>query len=321
MICTSCGTLASDGARVCADTSCGSTRLRSVRRLNQRGTDEVKGCLVCGARGEGAVRRFETGPDASGAVIATSLYQRLPASTLLEDRNRPGEGRKLLMFSDSRQSAAYFAPYLEDSYARVQRRRLIAQGLESAATEGMPVGVQDLVFAARKHADAVRHFKPRMTAQQQMREVAPWVMAEALALDDRISLEGLGLVRITMDRDPSWVAPAPLVSAGLSEDEAWDFVEELVRTLRQQGAVTMPEDVPPNDEIFAPRLGPIYARLEGPAPDPQGPVVAPGPGHQPAHRLHDQGSRGARLFRRPACGAGGRLAVPHDRCRRRLAEE
>ena len=95
----------------------------------------MKGCLVCGARGEGAVRRFETGPDASGAVIATSLYQRIPASTLAADRDRPGEGRKLLMFSDSRQSAAYFAPYLEDSYARVQRRRLIAQGLISAVRD------------------------------------------------------------------------------------------------------------------------------------------------------------------------------------------
>lgn len=266
MLCTSCGTLGAAEARVCKDSACGSTRLRSVRRLNQRGSDEVKGCLVCGARGEGAVRRFETGPDASGAVIATSLYQRLPASTLLEDRERPGEGRKLLMFSDSRQSAAYFAPYLEDSYARLQRRRLIAQGVVSVAVEGMPVGVEDLVFATRKHADAVRNFRRRMTAQQQMREVAPWVMAEALALDDRISLEGLGLVRIALDRDPGWVAPAPLLSAGLSEEEAWDFVQELLRTLRQQGAVTMPEDVPPNHEIFAPRLGPIYARLEGPAP-------------------------------------------------------
>jgi len=265
MLCSACGTLSAAEARSCTKVTCGSARLRTVRRLNQRGMDEVQGCLVCGARGEGAVRRFETGPDASGAVIATSLYQRLPASARLEDRDRPGEGRKLLMFSDSRQSAAYFAPYLEDSYARIQRRRLIMQGLASSAGHGDPVGVEDLVFAARKHADSVRNFKPRMTAQQQMREVAPWVMAEALALDDRISLEGLGLVRITLERSSSWAAPSPLLSLGLTEDEAWDFIQELLRTLRQQGAVTMPENVPPNHEIFAPRLGPIYARLEGPA--------------------------------------------------------
>lgn len=54
--------------------------------------------------------------------------------------------------------------------------------------------------------------------------------------------------------------PAP------TPDQAWDFVAELVRTLRLQGAVTMPDDVPPNHDIFAPRLGPIYARLSGPEP-------------------------------------------------------
>ena len=59
------------------------------------------------------------------------------------------------------------------------------------------------------------------------------------------------------DRDPAWPAPRPLLALGLSDDEAWAFLQELVRTLRQQGAVTMPEEVTANDEIFAPRLGPI----------------------------------------------------------------
>ena len=51
---------------------------------------------------------------------------------------------------------------------------------------------------------------------------------------------------------------------GLTPAEVWAFLQELVRTLRQQGAVTMPEDVPPNDAIFSPRLGPIRARESGP---------------------------------------------------------
>ncbi len=103
-----------------------------------------------------------------------------------------------------------------------------------------------------------------MTAQQQTRIVAPWVMAEVLATDDRQSLEGLGLISISLDRDPRWPVPRPLLQLGLTESEAWAFLQELVRTLRQQGAVTMPEDVAPNDEIFAPRLGPIRARVSGP---------------------------------------------------------
>ncbi|MBX7432551.1 DEAD/DEAH box helicase [Mycobacterium sp. Y57] len=260
-LCTRCGALAEADVQGCP--GCGAADMRPVRKLKQRG-EEVAGCLVCGARGAGTVRIFETGSDASGAVITTALYQNVPVADDSHGALSPGEGRKLLAFSDSRQAAAYFAPYLEDSYSRLQRRRLISQGMLAARADEEPVGIEDIVFKTRSKAAAVKHFPGRMTAQQQSRMVAPWVMAEVLAMDDRQSLEGLGLVSISLYRDPRWRAPAPLLQLGLSEEEAWAFLQELVRTLRQQGAVTMPEDVAPNDEIFAPRLGPIRVRREAP---------------------------------------------------------
>lgn len=266
VLCTTCGCLSPPGSSTCRDSSCQATTVRPARLLRARGSDGVAGCLVCGARGEATVRLFETGPDASNAVLATVLYQQLPAQAALPTPALPGEGRKLLMFSDNRQSAAFFAPYLEDSYQRLQRRRLIAQGLVRAGAEDDPVAVEDLLFQVGREAKRANLFGPRDTAQAQMRKVAPWVMAEVVAMDDRTSLEGLGLLSLRLHRDPEWVAPAPLLQLGLSEDEAWDLIEELLRTLRQQGVVTMPEQVAPDDEVFAPRLGPIHARLEGPTP-------------------------------------------------------
>jgi ATP-dependent helicase YprA (DUF1998 family) len=260
-LCTQCGVLAAADAQGCG--GCGAAEMRPVRKLKQRG-EEIAGCLVCGARGAGTVRVFETGSDASGAVITTALYQNLPVADDSHGALSPGEGRKLLAFSDSRQAAAYFAPYLGDSYARLQRRRLISQGMLAAHADEEPVGIEDVVFKTRSKATAVKHFPTRLTAQQSSRVVAPWVMAEVLATDDRQSLEGLGLISVVLDRDPRWSAPGPLLQLGLTEDEAWSFLQELVRTLRQQGAVTMPEDVAPNDEIFAPRLGPIRVRGEAP---------------------------------------------------------
>lgn len=260
LLCPACGLITDKHVSDCP--SCASSTMRQVRKLKQRG-QEIAGCLVCGARGAGTVRVFETGADASGAVIATSLYQHLPPSTDLADSDHPGEGRKLLAFSDSRQSAAYFAPYLEDSYARLQRRRLIVQGLMASHADEEPVAVEDVVYSARAAATRVRYFAGGLTSGQQARVVAPWVMAEVVATDDRQSLEGLGLVKISLYRDPAWQVPKPLLDLGMTGDEAWAFVEELVRTLRQQGAVTMPESVPSNHDIFVPRLGPIRVRLSG----------------------------------------------------------
>lgn len=259
-LCVGCGVINERAAAACA--GCGGSYVRLVRKLRQKG-EEIAGCLVCGARGSGTVRVFETGADASGAVIATSLYQNLPAADDAETGLKPGEGRKLLAFSDSRQAAAYFAPYFERSYRRLQRRRLLMEGLVRAHADAEPVGYDDLVFTTRAAAKKARHFPEGKTAQWERREVAPWVMAEAVATDDRQSLEGLGLLRIVMER-PATPAPPPLTALGLTDDEAWALLQELVRTLRQQGAVAMPEEeVPSNDPIFAPRLGPIRVREQG----------------------------------------------------------
>ena len=103
-------------------------------------------------------------------------------------------------------------------------------------------------------------------AQERQRETSLWLMAELVATDDRQSLEGRGLLRVDLGREPGWRLPAGLAALGLDEQESWDLLGELVRSLRQQGAITMPEDVDPRDEHFDPRRGPIYVRAEAAEP-------------------------------------------------------
>ena len=234
--------------------------LRPVRRL-ATASGTPTGCLACGARGAGMVRLFESGNEAAAAVLATALYQALPPDEELADR--PGGGRKLLTFSDSRQAAAFFAPYLESSHALVRQRRLILDGLARATARDAEATVDDLIEETAAAAGRAGVFSRRESRQGRRREAARWVMRELVALDERQSLEGLGLLRVGLGADPSWQAPRPLLDLGLSAQECVLLLTELLRTVRLQGALTMPEEVDPADEMFDPRRGPIYVRGDG----------------------------------------------------------
>lgn len=256
VLCGGCGALHGTAGR------CGCARPvpRPVRRLAVRGGMPT-GCQSCGARGTGTVRLFESGNEAAAAVLATALYQALPVDEA--HAGRPGGGRKLLTFSDSRQAAAYFAPYLESSHALVQQRRLILDGLARATARDPDGTVDDLIEGTAAAAGAAGVFNRRDSRQARRRECARWVLRELVALDERQSLEGLGLLRVGLDREPGWRAPAPLLALGLAEEECWLLLAELLRTLRLQGALTMPEEVDPTDELFEPRRGPIHVRQDG----------------------------------------------------------
>nr|WP_246497430.1 DEAD/DEAH box helicase [Sphaerisporangium rubeum] len=267
-LCVACGGLHHSPRVVCGHSGCTGTTLWPVRRLNTR-QDSPSGCVACGARGAATVRQFESGNDAAVAVLATALYQALPPAGDDELADQPGEGRKLLSFSDSRQAAAFFAPYLESSYAGVQHRRLILEGLQAATRDDEDdegVSVTDLTHHVAKAANRAHVFTRRMSKQERQRVVGLWIMQELVAMDDRQSLEGLGLMRVGLDREPRWAVPAGLRSLGLSDEEIWTLAGELLRTVRQQGVLSMPDDVDPRDEAFDPRRGPIYLREDGAEP-------------------------------------------------------
>ncbi|WP_160050509.1 DEAD/DEAH box helicase [Nocardiopsis sp. FR4] len=265
-LCTGCGTVSDTADGSCAVT-CRGRSVRPVRVIRSKSRNpDTAPCLRCGARGAETLRRFQSGNDAAAAVVATALYQALPEDPDEEAADRPGGGRKLLTFSDSRQSAAFFAPYLRGSYEVFQRRRLILEAMTDIHDPDPDehIGVEDLVDATARTAKRAGFFDRRASKRERVTRVAPWVLSDMVTTDDRQSLEGRGLLRVGLLRPGGTrIPPAFTQRLGLSEDEVWDLFGELVRTLRQQGALTMPEGVAADDEVFAPRRGPIFARLNG----------------------------------------------------------
>ena len=68
-------------------------------------------------------------------MLSTSLYQQIPEARRVRGYF-PAKGRKLLAFSDSRQGAAFFGPYLERTYRSFQHRALLYQALSTAGRTG-----------------------------------------------------------------------------------------------------------------------------------------------------------------------------------------
>lgn len=247
-LCTRCGAFAGSEATACPQ--CGATAMRAVLRIDA-GRD-LTVCRGCGGRGPRQVRRFEAGLDAAAAVLATSLYQHLP-----EDDG----ARRLLMFSDSRQQAAFAAPYLQQSYAALVERTLLARALEGQKGEELSSG--DLATATRPIAVSAGYLDPRETPFAQRTTVATWMHREMLEGGERTSLEGVGLAAVNLVR-PATPAPAALRKLGLDDEEAGGLLDALTQTLRTQGAVAPVDDaVDLTDESLAPRNRAVYVRGTG----------------------------------------------------------
>jgi len=222
-------------------------------------------CVSCsGASSGNIVFRYLSGPDAAASVIASALYQELPPDPA-PARDAVAGGRKLLTFSDSRQDAAFFAPYLSRTHGRSVERRLVWESLrklyesdptarprfEDLVPRLVTLGIENDIFegSAGNLANAAL--------------VRRWLFAEVIASDTSQSLEGVGLAKIALiPIDPALV-PDGLVPLGLDPKAVVELLSALLATLRMRNAVQVPEDVQISDAVFAPKNFLRYMRGQG----------------------------------------------------------
>lgn len=259
-LCTSCGSIGETTACDCAGSFSKVVYLVSTKR-----GEVLRTCPVCASRAPGEiVMRLVTGTDAPASVIATDLYQATPPSIDPRLRSRVGQGRKLLMFSDSRQDAAFFAAFLDRTYGRAVERRVLYEAVLQLSRDEVP-RAEDVLRRAKGLAEEAWLLDPDHSALTNRREVGYWILQELLALDRRQSMEGTGVAEISIAVPRLWEPPRALVHLGLG-DEALDLIQLLLDTIRSSGAVIPPEDVDLRDARFEPRNRPIYLHEKGSAP-------------------------------------------------------
>lgn len=264
----------------------GRSNYLKVRRSETKNR-QVNHCSACGSRSPSLIQRFLTGQDAPVSVLATALYQEIPRpeakiiklnenddawSNYCEMEDRSRAGGKLLIFSDSRQDAAFFACYMDRTYRRILQRRLIVQVLDDRPEiiqEKWRIKhiVDPLKQAAMK--SGIFSLEGDYDEKDQDKEVWTWLLLELMAFDRRNSLEGLGFLSFDPVRPKTWNPPKPLCQSPweLDSEEIWILFQVMLDSFRIQGAISFPEEVHRrNNDAFKPRNRETFFRRSGASP-------------------------------------------------------
>ncbi|SEL27619.1 Helicase conserved C-terminal domain-containing protein [Ruminococcus sp. YRD2003] len=251
-----------------------------VYNLKYSGKDSESNCCpCCGATKKGLIKRFLTANQPATFTIAKSLYDAIPPRPLTNDTKNavfddPFEddpfaddgastpavqlddetGRKLLIFSDNRQEAAFFAGFFEKKYHLVMWRKVILQCLREA--DEKKISFKDLISRVTNKADKTGLYsfdierQANMTYYQKREQAALYIMQEYLNPDIDTGIEGLGYISI--EPEPITFKPN-IVKAGLSGNDLWNLIRFMMDTLRQKGASSYPDTLRATNDFFAPR--------------------------------------------------------------------
>ena len=275
-LCVLCGAINQDNGKPVCDCSQAKTiRLLKVNNKNQK----VHKCGICGSVNStnNIVRRFFLSEDAVSSVLATTLYQELPNKqkvqmpTEAEDdifgfvqedisaSLQPVKSRKqLLVFSDSRQSAAYFAPYFSRTYNDLLIKNTLVQTIESQ---------RDICLENRWTLNDYYHRIARYVRQTglmnesvetEQRDIWKWILREFAVNSGANSLENMGLLHFQPNFedvegiDILWKLPA-LLKLGFAKEELQPLFVYILDQFRHNRAIEYPEYASPSDPYFAPQ--------------------------------------------------------------------
>ena len=109
------------------------------------------------------------------AFIATALHELLP-------ENR----RKVLAFADSRQEAAFFAWYAEESYKKLRDRNLMLRAINAGPVDEEGLSIDDLRNRLLRQWEQAGLFSKADTREQRDRQVLTSILREAVTDEKRL---------------------------------------------------------------------------------------------------------------------------------------
>jgi len=240
-ICTVCGSISEYGF----DLGCnhGEEYVRLLL-LVKEGTDKIYKCQNCGQKTgrRGLLRQFYLGHDSSTAVMASSLYGEMNENS----------DRRFLSFSDNRQNAAYFAPYLEDTHENMVLHGAMWKTIEryKEELEGPGVAIGDFkmkleglineksLYSSRLELDFSKDGNKIEKKTNASEDAWIMLMIDCAKFNGNKSFEYMGQVYYAMDhciKDYGF--------CDLPEDQARDLVNQIVKVVRDNLHVIIPSEI------------------------------------------------------------------------------
>ncbi len=270
-------------------------KIVTVNNLKYSGKDgESNCCPCCGSTRKGLIKRFLTANQPATFAVAKSLYDAIPprpikpvrtddifdddifgddifgddpfeegSSEVASSEIMDESGRKLLIFSDNRQEAAFFAGFFEKKYTLTMWRKVILKVLKQS--EKGSLCISDLIGRVTTEADRSGLYSfdqernADMTDDQKKKMAAHYIMQEFISPDIQTGLEGLGYIEIAPEYQK---LNDSIEVAGLKGEDLWNVLRYMMDTLRQKGTVTYPEGIRATDDFFAPRNHVRYFRQQ-----------------------------------------------------------
>ncbi|SFK88667.1 protein of unknown function [Loktanella salsilacus] len=210
------------------------------------GSRYMRRCAACNhrsARFNEPVTTVRPGDEAIAAVAAQALLEAMPTRDL--GTNPPMGGRNLLVFSDNRQDAAFFAPFFE----RTSREQAIRSAILRAVDTGGRMDIDNLVGAVLRElqADGLRLHRPgvvpeRETGSNELLRLKALIAAEITVFGrGRLSLEGFGLIGIDYELINRPIEMVRRAMPDALKPHAEAFVRYLLKVIREHRAIAQKE--------------------------------------------------------------------------------
>ncbi|MBD5543894.1 MAG: DEAD/DEAH box helicase [Lachnospiraceae bacterium] len=251
-ICSKCGAIKRATSVNGLQCGHGTKYINKLIKIKKRG-EKLHSCPCChSVNGQRSILRpYFLGTEAATAVIATALYNELPGEehhievTTIEDDFFGDDGEQIvdhkdslvkqfLAFSDNRQTAAFFATYLQSTYQDSLIKRIIKEIVDENK-EQVDNGISLNYFISLLEAKFQKYLLfPKESEDTVIKEAWIHTLKEISNFKARNSLMKTGIMMFDVD----FSVPAPK-NLGLSAEETTILFKNLTKSMMKDAALSI----------------------------------------------------------------------------------